>query len=79
MLFCSNCGNEVREEDSFCSSCGKKLDINQDLTANEDNSSRPSNKKSAGIAYEAIGWVFFALSILIVPILFAAGTFKMKG
>ena len=27
-MFCTNCGNEVNEEDLFCSSCGSKIVIN---------------------------------------------------
>jgi hypothetical protein len=30
-----------------------------------------------GLVYVVLGWVFFAISILFVPILFGAGTFIM--
>lgn len=27
-MFCSKCGNELREDDAFCSNCGAKVDTN---------------------------------------------------
>jgi hypothetical protein len=34
-------------------------------------------QKQQGTAFVVLGWIFFALSLFIVPILFGAGTFIM--
>ena len=50
MVFCSNCGQEVDETDTFCKSCGKSL-VDDD---NEKNENKITNSNSIGNSVENI-------------------------
>lgn len=71
-MFCSQCGHENIKESRFCNSCGAPLrDNSGPYTGNLANNTQ--NKSSDGPVFAILGWVFNAISILFVPILFAAG------
>ncbi|WP_440952220.1 zinc-ribbon domain-containing protein [Methanococcoides sp. FTZ1] len=36
-MFCSNCGNEIGDNDKFCSVCGQQIDKTADSTVSYDN------------------------------------------
>lgn len=61
--FCSNCGNELREDAKFCDKCGQKTDIinNEFILENENspNKIKPKRKKGCLIAI---------LIIILIPI-----------
>ena len=78
-MFCPDCGVQFEQDVSFCSSCGKN--IRENTTQNSailGNQSVVGNgTKSDGLVYKILGWVFFAVSLLFIPIIFGAGAFIM--
>ncbi|UOQ94394.1 zinc-ribbon domain-containing protein [Halobacillus shinanisalinarum] len=85
-MYCSTCGNEIKDDDAFCQGCGKQLDTDQgsesqhshpqtSVTNYSHSSSQVPSKNHK--TYIILGWVFFGISILFIPILFGAGAFIM--
>lgn len=83
-MYCSNCGNKIQENNAlFCSSCGTKIGEIQVIKviqeAGENSSTHPINP---GAVYVVLGWVFFALSLFVLPVLFGGGgylTYKVRS
>lgn len=72
-MYCANCGSRIENENaSFCSSCGIKIGEFKTAQAATANSS-----KNEGTIYIVLGWMFFAISLLFVPLVFGAGAFIM--
>lgn len=44
MKYCSKCGNEVRDNDLFCSKCGANLDFNSQSTPIENCDNKTTNE-----------------------------------
>ncbi len=46
-MYCSQCGNEVKDGEEFCSNCGKsiKSDIETDKANQTNNNNERGNKK----------------------------------
>lgn len=61
MSYCSKCGTENPEQNNFCSGCGQSLHSTEQQISNNSP------------VYAILGWVFSGISILFIPILFAAG------
>lgn len=85
-MFCPNCGNEVHSEGVFCSSCGEQIEQSGEVDGNAKNRSNHAEPYNAAVhtqakqgkkVYIILGWIFFAVSILFIPILFGAGAFIM--
>lgn len=79
-MFCTKCGAECRNGEKFCPQCGSALQM--EVAAAIDppgqyqyQSSIPEGK--GGTTYVVLGWIFFAISLLFIPILFGAGTVIM--
>ncbi|WP_073991989.1 zinc ribbon domain-containing protein [Salimicrobium jeotgali] len=78
-MYCSACGAENNQEANFCVSCGNSLnqatrvenDNNSTSSANDISTNNVSNESSN--LYLILGWVFSVISLLFIPILFAAG------
>lgn len=73
-MYCTNCGKEVQQDAAFCSSCGTKIG---DYETTELNQDRYVQANDQGRIYVILGWVFFGISILFIPIIFGAGAFVM--
>ncbi|WP_420877630.1 zinc-ribbon domain-containing protein [Salimicrobium jeotgali] len=79
IIYCSACGAENNQEANFCVSCGNSLnqatrvenDNNSTSSANDISTNNVSNESSN--LYLILGWVFSVISLLFIPILFAAG------
>lgn len=84
-MFCSNCGSRLEEDAAYCHSCGApakgNIPENQHIeTVIQNQTQKPiesGRDLNNGTVYVALGWVFFGLSFLIIPILFGAGAFIM--
>lgn len=80
-MFCSNCGFQVNHGGNFCSSCGSKLALQQATGENTFNDQTITHVQSSpnnnGTVFVILGWVFFAISLIFIPILFGAGAFIM--
>jgi len=75
-IYCSNCGNKVSEDNSFCPKCGTKIINNlEEPTRAKDESSTPpiqlkesdSSKGKVGIIFLIIGVMLFFLAISQTP------------
>ncbi|WP_407267771.1 zinc-ribbon domain-containing protein [Radiobacillus sp. PE A8.2] len=84
-MYCSQCGKELSGNAAFCSNCGAKTITENKHTTEETpfvNSSyhktqTQTSQEKNGLVYVILGWVFFAISLLFIPILFGAGAFIM--
>lgn len=78
-MFCPHCGVQIDQDAHFCSSCGKSIMENTaQNSATPGNPSIPGNEtNSNGLVYKILGWFFFAVSLLFIPIIFGAGAFIM--
>ncbi|HEY2419862.1 MAG TPA: zinc-ribbon domain-containing protein [Neobacillus sp.] len=77
-MFCTKCGTECSNEEKFCHQCGTVL--HPEVAAALENSSQIQSQvqaRQSGTTYVVLGWVFFAMSLLFVPVLFGAGTVIM--
>ncbi|WP_425431748.1 zinc-ribbon domain-containing protein [Halobacillus alkaliphilus] len=79
IIYCSACGAKNNQEANFCVSCGKSLNQatevekdNKPTSSANDISSNNVSKESSNL-YLILGWVFSVISLLFIPILFAAG------
>lgn len=72
MIYCSQCGEENRDENKFCSSCGQLIRVPSE-SATQPVSNIQSKPNDDRTVFAVLGWVFNAISILLIPILFAAG------
>ncbi|MEW9677282.1 zinc-ribbon domain-containing protein [Lentibacillus sp. L22] len=75
-MYCPNCGMKTDPDENFCSSCGANLANGSDASIPATADLSGTNKKE-GTVFVVLGWVFFAISILFIPILFGAGAFIM--
>jgi len=78
-LYCSKCGAKIAEDAEFCSSCGSQVEehigVSQQAAASVQY--RHEDDTKGGKVFIILGWVFFGISLLFVPILFGAGAFIM--
>ncbi|MFF2449623.1 zinc-ribbon domain-containing protein [Neobacillus sp. NPDC058068] len=77
-MFCTKCGAQCRDGGKFCPQCGSALQMEEAAAVSPPDqyqSSMPDRK--AGTAYIVLGWIFFAISLLFIPVLFGAGTVIM--
>lgn len=79
-MYCSNCGNELDANSVFCSACGTQINEKKESVpyqrTTHDTPVHYNPKKGKKI-YIVFGWLFFAISLLFIPILFGAGTVIM--
>jgi hypothetical protein len=75
-MFCTNCGTQVKEEARFCSACGSKINAQEKVETSIESPTQPV-PNSSGTVYVVLGWIFFGISLLFIPILFGAGAFIM--
>jgi uncharacterized membrane protein YvbJ len=71
-MFCGKCGKNNNEENEFCSSCGNQLTSISELGLNTNAIERAPDTK---IVFAVLGWIFNALALFVIPILFATGGF----
>ncbi|WP_313342330.1 zinc-ribbon domain-containing protein [Sedimentibacter sp.] len=79
-MFCSKCGKENSDDAKFCVSCGSEIN---NFSESFEGDSVVGIKQGANMQIESkgsplfaiLGWIFNAISLLFVPILFAAGGF----
>lgn len=45
-MFCSNCGAQMRDGETFCTSCGQPLDTQPTNGSNTQNLAKPAEKRS---------------------------------
>jgi uncharacterized membrane protein YvbJ len=73
-MFCSKCGEDAPKGIMYCPSCGGKVTSEAPEPITDSNQ---VVRKSTGKVYAVLGWLFFAISLLVFPIIFAAGSFIM--
>lgn len=71
-MFCQSCGAESDPDSQFCSARGHQF-----TGDNTDNNQVNDLSKKVGKTFIILGWVFFAISFVLIPILFGAGAFIM--
>lgn len=78
-MFCPKCGVQIDQDANYCSSCGKSImeDVAQNSVVLDNQSVVGNETKSDGLVYKILGWFFFAVSLLFIPIIFGAGAFIM--
>ncbi|QMV43270.1 zinc-ribbon domain-containing protein [Cohnella cholangitidis] len=86
-MYCTQCGNKVEDHIKFCPQCGNSMDSSSAAPKPAAFSPPPYGEQQvtpkgqrnpkSGTVYVALGWVFFGLSFLFIPILFGGGSFIM--
>jgi Zn-dependent membrane protease YugP len=78
-MYCSQCGSENDGTSKFCHNCGHQLEAGQAAATLEQRGTilHKTETSKQGTVYVVLGWIFFAISFLVVPILFGAGAFVM--
>ncbi|MCT2537909.1 hypothetical protein NC661_20185 [Aquibacillus koreensis] len=80
-MYCESCGKQVEKSETTCASCGAKVTKLGEAIARERQMQpqiQPSSKASSkGIVFVVLGWLFFIISLLILPVLFGAIVFMM--
>ncbi|MGM0111060.1 zinc-ribbon domain-containing protein [Enterococcus sp. DIV0187] len=81
-MYCSKCGNEVKEGSKFCPACGISLEEKSSNStelikqgADEALSglkTRVDNGKQSGKLFLIAGWASMVISLLFIPVLFGA-------
>lgn len=71
-LYCQKCGTQCSDDEKYCHQCGTSLMRTEELAGSEY-----KEKVQGGTVYIILGWIFFALSLFFIPILFGAGTVIM--
>ncbi|MGY4691766.1 zinc-ribbon domain-containing protein [Salibacterium sp. K-3] len=77
-MYCSKCGMDINQDDNYCSSCGTGIGRSQ-VSASDDSAGGSSfpEENDQGKKYVILGWLFFAISLILIPILFGTGAFIM--
>lgn len=73
IMFCKNCGTQCGNEENYCHKCGTLL--NSEVAATINNPEQVQNSNVT--LYVVLGWTFFGISLLFIPILFGAGAVIM--
>lgn len=79
-MFCPSCGAKMELQGTFCSSCGNP--INEEVLDNSQvtypNEKQHANTPTKNVTlFIVLGWVFFAISLILIPVIFGAGAFIM--
>lgn len=70
--FCSNCGEKIAHDTKFCAQCGVPTVSNPSSGSNEPESDAVKKHENVTV-FIVLGWIFCGISLLFIPILFAAG------
>lgn len=68
-MYCQNCGNNLNENDVFCSTCGKKKDTPQTQT------NQLNKKRNVQFIISLISFILFAIVLLILIGIVICGLF----
>lgn len=74
-MFCSKCGNEMKDGENFCSKCGNKVETKENKQESKNNIKEPATKSKKGLI---IGIVVTVIAILCI-ILFVIFTTRDKN
>jgi len=70
MKICTNCRRENQSDARFCQFCGHALHEAQQQTDPHHISNKNENNTSERVIFAVLGWIFNALALFFIPILF---------
>ncbi|MCT2536984.1 hypothetical protein NC661_20995 [Aquibacillus koreensis] len=82
-MYCQSCGKEMENAKGLCSACTMKSNQHAEAIARERldrpqlQTSPNASDSSQSVMFAVLGWLFFILSLLFLPVLFGMATFVM--
>lgn len=70
-MYCGKCGNKIIENDSFCRNCGAKIDGNEDVKLQDNNTIIDENNYTIAQKESSISIVFKLIGFLMMCMLCA--------